>query len=187
VIRQRFSELSIAVVRCIEVMRVVRQLAEIPQAVLKLLGQAACSERAIYWTVDPVASQPQASASWGAPSTQAPTSDWDIRYRAASLSQGHVGRVWRSGRPLWSASFVLDTAVPSATEAGPLGAVWFAVKTDSTVYAVIELLGRALEPNPPNNLVLIEQLGYRLGYGLEELCYGSPGGRLPWKSPGADP
>jgi hypothetical protein len=176
---QRFSELSIAAVRCIEVTRVVRQLAEIPQAVLKLLGPAAASERAVYWTVDPVVSRPRASANWGAPSTQAPTSDWDIRYRTVSLSQSNVGRVWRSGMPLWSASFVLDTAVPSAFEAGPLGAVWFAVKTDSTVYAVIELLGRALEPNPPDNLVLIEQLGYRLGYALEELRYGSPRARLP--------
>jgi hypothetical protein len=88
---------------------------------------------------------------------------------------------------VWSASFVLDTAVPSAIEAGPLGGVWFAVKTDSTMYAVIELLGRALEPNPPNNMVLIEQLGYRLGYGLEELCNGSRGGRLPRRSPDADP
>jgi hypothetical protein len=97
-----------------------------------------------------------------------------MRYRTAALSQGNVRRVWRSGIPLWSANFAL-------------GGVRFAVKTDSTVYAPIELLGRAPEPNPPDNLVLIEQLGYRLGYALEELRYGSPRARLPWISPDGKP
>jgi hypothetical protein len=185
-IRQRFSELSIAVVHCIAGLRVMRQSAESPRAVLKLLGQAACCERAIYWTLDPV-SRPQVRASWGALSTQAPTSDWDIRYRISSLSQGHVARVWRSGKPVWSASFVPDTAVRSTFGAGPLGGVWFAAKTDSAVYAVIELLGRALEPSPPDNLIFLEQLGYRLGYALEELRHGRARGGLPWELPDRKP
>jgi hypothetical protein len=178
-----FSELSIAVVYCIEAMRIVRQLAEIPQVVLKLIGQAACSERAIYWTVDPVAARPRVAARWGALSTLTPSSDWAIRHRAASLREDTVEGVWRSGKPLWSASFVLDTALPSAFEASEFGAVWFAIKTDSAVYAVIELLGRALEATPPDNLVFVEQLGYRLGYALEELRPGGSRGRFPWSSP----
>lgn len=186
-IRQRFSELSIALVYSIEAMRAAEQLGEIPGAVLRLLGQAACSERAIYWTVDPVVSRLRSSATWGALSTHAPTSDWDIRYRATPLSQGNVERVWRSGKPLWSTSFVLDTTWPSAFAAGPLGGVWFAVKTDSAVYAVIELLGRALEPKPPDNLEFVEQLGYRLGYALEQLRHGSSRGRFPWRLPSGKP
>ncbi len=106
-IRQRFSELSITVVYCIEAMRVVRQSAGIPQAVLQLLGEAARIESATYWTLERVDSRPQVRASWGVPPIQASTatSDWDIRHRAAHLRQGPVARVWRSGKPLWSASF----------------------------------------------------------------------------------
>ncbi len=94
-----------------------------------------------------------------------------------------MARVWRSGKPLWSASFEVDMAATSAVESCPLGHVWFAVKTDSTVYAVIELLGRALEPHPPDNLLFLEQLGYRLGYALEDLRFGRSRERLPWKRP----
>jgi hypothetical protein len=185
-IRQRFLELSVAVVCSVEVIRSARQLVEVPQAVVKLLGQAACSERAIYWTVDPVASRPRVAASWGTLSSPGPSSDWGIRYHTASPRDDTVGRVWRSGKPFWSASFVFDTAPPRAYEAGELGAVWFAIKTDSAVYAVIELLGRALEANPPVNLVFLEQLGYRLGYALEELRPGGTGRRFPWRSSGGN-
>jgi hypothetical protein len=181
-IRQRFSEMDIAVVCSIEIMCAAKQLLEVPQVVVKFLGQAACSRRALYWTVDPVAARPRVAASGGALSTLTPSSDWDICYRTASLREGTVERVWRSGKPLWPASFVLDTAVPSAFEAGELGAVWFAIKTDSAVYAVIEFVGLALESNPPENLGFLEQLGYRLGYALEELSHGGPRGRFPWPS-----
>ena len=47
------------------------------------------------------------------------------------------------------------------------GGVWFAVKTDTAMFGVIELLGRALEPAAPENLVNLERLGFRLGLALE--------------------
>ncbi len=79
-IRQRFPELSIAVVHCVEAMRVVRQSAGIPQAVLKLLGEAARSESATYWTLERVDSRPQVRAGWGVPPIQAATRDFGLGY-----------------------------------------------------------------------------------------------------------
>ena len=103
----------------------------------------------------------RALASWSAAGINTLALDGDIRPRTASLSQGNAGHVWRSRKPLWSTSLVLDTALPPAVEAGSRGGVWFAVKTDTSVYGVIELLGRALEPTTPDNLVLVEQLAHR--------------------------
>jgi hypothetical protein len=45
--------------------------------------------------------------------------------------------------------------------------VWFAVKSDTCVYGVIELMGRAMELNTPQNLFIIERFGSRLGHALE--------------------
>ena len=172
-IRQRLAELGSAVARAIEMLRAVKHVEEVAQAVLELLGQAACSERATFWTVDPEQLRLRAIASWSAAGPQAPARSSDIRHRTASLSQGNAGHVWRSRKPLWSTSLVLDTALPRAFEAGLRGGVWFAVKTDTSVYGVIELLGRALEPNSPDNLVVLERLGFRLGHALEELRHGN--------------
>jgi len=68
---------------------------------------------------------------------------------------------------------LLDSVLPPSLEAGLRGGVWFAVKTDTSVYGVIELLGPALEPKTPDNLVLVERLGFRLGHALEELRHGN--------------
>jgi hypothetical protein len=46
--------------------------------------------------------------------------------------------------------------------------VWFAVKTDTSIYGVIELTGRAMDSRTPDNLFMIERLGFRLGQALEE-------------------
>jgi hypothetical protein len=45
--------------------------------------------------------------------------------------------------------------------------------TDTAVYGVIELLGRALEPMSFNDLVIFDRLGVRLGHALEELSCGN--------------
>jgi GAF domain-containing protein len=172
-IRHRLSELGSAVTRAIEMLRAAKHVEEVAQAVLELLGQAACSERATFWTVDSELLRLRAIASWSALGPDAPVRDSGIRHRTASLSQGNAGHVWRSRKPLWSTSLVLDTALPRALEAGLRGGVWFAVKTDTSVYGVIELLGRALELKTPDNLVVVERLGFRLGHALEELRHGN--------------
>lgn len=172
-IRHRLSELGSAVARSVEMLRAARHVGEVAQAVLELLGQAACSERATFWVVDSGQQRLRAIASWSAAGCGAPAHDGDMRHRTVSLSQGNAGHVWRSRKPLWSTSLVLDSALPPSLEAGLRGGVWFAVKTDTSVYGVIELLGPALEPKTPDNLVLVERLGFRLGHALEELRHGN--------------
>ena len=182
-IRHRLDEMGRAVARAVELLRAARHLEAAARAVLELLGQATCSERATYWTVDPELLRLRAIANWSAAGFGPPVRDGDIRRRTASLSHGNAGHVWHSRKPLWSTSLVLDTALPPSLEAGLRGGVWFAVKTDTSVYGVMELLGRALEPKTPDNLVIVERLGFRLGHALEELRHGKLRGRFPWRSP----
>jgi len=171
-IRRRLAELDRAVGRAIEVLRAAKHVEAVAQDVLELLAHAACSERATYWTADAGLLRLRAIASWSALGPNAVTCEGDVRHRTASLSQGNAGHVWRSRKPLWSTSLVLDTGPPRSIGAGLRGGVWFAVKSDTSVYGVIELLGRALEPKTPDNLVIVERLGFRLGLTLEDLRHG---------------
>ena len=180
-IRHRLDELSDAVARAMELLRAVRQVEAAAQAVVELLGQSACSERAIYWTVDPELLGLRALASWLAVGNGTSVLECNVRPRAAPLSHVNAGNAWRTRKPLWSTSLILDTATPPFIEAGLRGGVWFALKTDTSVYGVMELLGRALDPKAPDNLVCIERLGFRLGHALEELRHGRAHRRFPWQ------
>jgi len=172
-IRNRLAELGSAVTRAIEMLRGAKQVEAVAQGVLEVLGQAACSERAMFWAVDSEVRNLRAIATWSAEISGMPLSGSDCRYRTVSLSRSNAGHVWRSRKPLWSTSLVLDVAAPSAGEAGMRGGAWFAVKTDTSVYGVIELLGRALDLRTPDNLVFIERMGVRLGHALEESRHGT--------------
>jgi GAF domain-containing protein len=182
-IRRRVIELSRAVTCAIELLRAARNLEEVGRPLLDLLAQAACSERATCWAVDADAFRLRAIATWSAAGSGTQARPGTSRYRTASLSQGNAGHVWRSGKPVWSTSLVLDTALPPSLETGLRGGVWFAIKTDTSVYGVIELLGRALESKTPDNLMIVERLGFRLGHAVEELRHGRSAGRSPWQSP----
>jgi hypothetical protein len=177
-IRNRLVELDSAVTRAIEMLRGGGQVEAVAQGILELLGQAACSERAMFWAVDSELRNLRAIATWSAETSGASPPGSDSRYRTVSLSRSNAGHVWRSRKPLWSTSLVLDTAAPSAGEVGMRGGAWFAIKTDTSVYGVIELLGRALELTTPDNLGSIERLGSRLGHALEESRHGTA--RLRW-------
>ena len=171
-IRHRLADLSNAMEHAIEVVRVAKPMEAVAPAVLELLGRAAGSERASYWMSDPEMLRLRAIATWSALTPSAPAAERDTGNRTAPMSQGNAGHVWRSRKPLWWTGLMLVTTPRLALQPGLRGGVWFAVKTDTSVYGVIELLGRALDPKTPDNLMLLERLGFRLGYALEELRHG---------------
>ena len=57
---------------------------------------------------------------------------------------------------------------PALDKSGLTGGVWFAVKTENTVYAVLELLGQNIVPPTEERIVEIEAFGFRLGHLLNE-------------------
>lgn len=169
-IRHRRAEVVRAVAHAIEMLQAAKRIEDAAQGVLELLGEAACSERATFWTLDPERRQLQAIASWYAAGfcRFKPRSG----HRAPTLSLGNAGHVWRSRKPFWATSLVFASASDRSVDVGLRGGVWFAVKSDTSVYGVIELLGCVLEPMPADYLAFVERLGVRLGHVLEELRYG---------------
>jgi hypothetical protein len=85
--------------------------------------------------------------------------------------------VWRTRKTLWATGLVLATALsppPEGQEGDLQSGLWFAVKTDTAVYRVIELLGRTFSPRTAGHLATIERVGSLLGHVLEERRRHSP-------------
>ena len=141
-------------------------------AILEQLAQAARCEWAVYWTLDAPFVRLKALASWSALGPEAARFERAMRARALRMNEGNPGQVWRSGKPIWTSHLVLETGWPRAlcaADIGLRGGVWFAVKTDTAIYGVIELLARELPCKTPETLAALERVGSRLGYVIEEL------------------
>jgi len=155
----------------IELLRGASQLEDVAEAVLERLAHAASCEWAAYWVVDPQARALRAVASWSGLGPQGQPFDRETRVRIPFTNQGNAAKVWRSRKPIWAANLVLDMGLPRslrAAAAGLRGGIWFAIKTDTAIYGVIELLARELPSMTTETLVAIERVGSRLGYVIEE-------------------
>jgi hypothetical protein len=164
-IRYRFSQLEEAGRLVSATLLMSTDLGRASSTVLALLAPAAESEHATYWRFDPTVMRLRALASWSASKRTASMRHSGMAPRTASLSLSNAGQVWHTRKPLW-ASALLDMDLSAGIRLH--GGVWFAVKSDTSIYGVIELTGRALDGSIPQNLFLIERLGSRLGHALEE-------------------
>jgi hypothetical protein len=173
VIRSRLAQLGGALGRAVEMLRAAQRVQEVAEPVLAQLAQAAGSELATYWTIDSEQPPLRAIATWSAGGLNVAARERDLRRGTASLSRNNAGQVWRSRKPLWSITLLFGATLSGSPKAGLYGGVWLPVKSDTAVYAVIELLGRALEPMTVDDLLIVERLGFRLGHALEELIYGN--------------
>jgi GAF domain-containing protein len=168
----RLTQLAQATGAAIELLRCASQLEDVAQAVLERLAQAARCEWAAYWAVDPQSKALRAVASWSGLGPTGQRFEQDARARIPFTNQGNTAKVWRSRKPIWTANLVLDMGLPRslrAGEAGLRGGMWFAVKTDTALYGVVELLARVLPSITTETLVAVERIGSRLGYAIEEL------------------
>lgn len=167
----RQTQWTLATATAIELLRGASQLEDVAQAVLERLAQAARCEWAAYWAVDPQARALRPVASWSGLGPQGRPFDRDAYTRIPATNQGYAAKVWRSRKPTWTANLVLDMGMPRslrAAAAGLRGGMWFAVKTDTAVYGVVELLARVLPAIAPETLVAVERVGSRLGYVIDE-------------------
>jgi GAF domain-containing protein len=169
--KARLTQWAQATGTAIELLRGASHLEDVARAVLERLAQAAGCEWAAYWAVDPQLRALRAVASWSGLTSAGHAFDRETRGCIPSTSQGNVTKVWRSRKPIWTADLVLDMGLPRslrAAQAGLRGGLWFAVKTDTAIYGVVELLARTLPPITPETLVAVERVGSRLGYVIEE-------------------
>jgi hypothetical protein len=171
-IGDRLTQLAHATGIAIELLRGASQLEDVAQAVLERLAKAAGCEWAAYWAVDPQARALLPVASWSYLGPEGEVFDREARWRIPSTNQGNAAKVWRSRKPRWTTNLILDLGLPRSLRAAQVGlraGMWFAVKTDTAIYGVVELLARALPVITIETLVAVERVGSRLGYAIEEL------------------
>jgi hypothetical protein len=170
-IRFRLKALEAAVGRAIETARV-SQEAAVVDTLLKVIGRATEAQRTTYWALDLARIRLRPIASWSAVTLSPSAPHRGLTYLTALRCRTNAVRVLRSRKPLWSTNLVLDATgqSPGALQLG--GGAWFAVRSDTFVYGVVEILGLALKQSAPTSLVVLERLGFRLGLAFEQLCHG---------------
>jgi len=92
------------------------------------------------------------------------------RKRILSVGEGAAGQVWRSGKPIWSTDITKDMSIPRSLHAHAAGfsaGMWFAVKTQITVYGVVECLRTRLPRADQETLQDLERLGRLIGNEVE--------------------
>lgn len=170
IIRERRARLEEAASAVIELMRTASQPEDVARGSIDRFARAAGCEWAAYWMPDLDLRRVRRAAIWSAPGVRLQRLGHGPQRPTVSLSESNAAHVWRTRTPLWAASLVLMTALaPREGQEGDLqSGVWFAVKTDTATYGVIELLGRAFSPRTAGHLAAIERIGARLGHALEE-------------------
>ena len=169
---ERLVQLVEATDTAIELLRHDPRAGAVTQPVLERLAQAIRCEWAAYWVLDPLSQQLQSLSIWSALGLKGQRFEQETRVRALSPNQDIVGQVWRSRIPIWTTNVVSDMCSWRSLDAsvsGLRGGVWFAVKTDTVIYGVIELLSRTMPYRTPESLAAVERVGFRLGYVIEEL------------------
>lgn len=171
-IGERLAQLAEATDGAIALLRRPQRIEAVGQAVLERLANAARCEWGAYWTLDPSSQRLQVAASWTSLGPEGERFAQDARVRTLAPNEGNAGHVWRTRKPIWTTNLVLDMCLPrslEASDAGLRGGVWFAVKTDTAIYGVIEMLARAFPYKNSDALAAVERIGFRLGCAVEEL------------------
>jgi hypothetical protein len=143
-------------------------LGHIETSSLGILGTTFNCSWGTYWRVDGYRLVP--STIWRASGVDAAKLYADTTQRSLSLSEGTAGHAWRSRKPVWSIDLGADMCLPrslDAEEIGLHGGIWFAVQTDSRIYGIVELLGRNLPLASKELLLVVERLGYKIGFIIE--------------------
>jgi phosphoserine phosphatase RsbU/P len=98
-----------------------------------------------YWHVDQGKGRLVATSIWNKDSIRAVKLRRDTESRSLGMSEGTAGQVWRNGLPVCTNDIVLGLCLPRSIDAvavGLKGGIWFPIRTHSSTFAVIELLGQ---------------------------------------------
>lgn len=165
---QDLSDCFVRISQCIQSESAFDQVA---LKILQELGGHLNTQWGTYWKVDEKLHQLLPLVTWTLQGFSAPELHRDTEHRSLSISEGTAGHVWRSGKPVWTLDILKDMCLPRSLDANKSGltaGLWFSLKTDHRVFAVIELLGRDLAP-PTLDLVRgIESFGVQIGELLQK-------------------
>lgn len=142
-----------------------------PKALLQTLGECIGCDWGTYWKVDSKLLGLTPAGLWHRKGIDTRTLELHTERRTLSMSEGTAGHVWRTKKPIWTVDLITDMCLPrslDAQSAGLRGGIWFAVKTGTAVYGVIELLGSDIPPPSPELIDAIENLGLQIGRAVEQ-------------------
>ena len=172
VIAERVQRLTQATRAAAELLRAAARFEDVANAVLEKVASAVCCASATYWTADYRAHALRSTAIWhclGAHERRL------ARSRPTFIQLAGLGKAawtWRTRKPAWSSDLLVDLPMPNAlyaSQAGLGGGLWLAVKTDTALYGVVELLTHTPPRVTLETLATVERIGFRLGCALEEL------------------
>lgn len=146
-------------------------LADVGPKILQELGSRLNCQWGTYWKVILQSSELRPVITWTAPGFEAAALKRDTKNRSLSINEGTAGHVWRSKKPIWTLDLFSDMCLPRSLDAntvGLTGGIWFPLKTEGTVVAVIELLGRHILSPTEELIVGIEGFGIHLGSLIKE-------------------
>ena len=137
---------------------------------LDATARALRCEWAVFWQVDLAGKVLYAATSCKHSEVTAQLLEQDTCTRQLTMGEGIAGRVWRSGKAVWTTDITRVMCLPRrlhAKQPGLEGGVWIPLKTVSGVYGVLELLGRQPLPAHAEAVIAVERLAVSLGYLIE--------------------
>ncbi len=153
--------------KCIKIAESYSSFDEAAPEILKFVCKYFTAEWGTYWKVNSVLYTLNAFYVHVEPGHDFSRLVTNTKSRSLSMSEGNAGHVWRSKIPILSNNLVNDMCIPRSLDANKGGVnsgVWFALKSDDTVFGVIELLAKKLPSSNTQTLHLLEALGTKLGY-----------------------
>ncbi len=137
---------------------------------IRIIAGAVDADWAVLWKNNNNILQP--SIFWKSSELNTEKLERDTYRRFLSPGEGNAGLVLRHGMPIWVTDITCDMCLPRSLDAkwaGLTGGIWFAVKTETHMYGVVELLGQSFPSKNETNLLALERLGVILGQHFEKI------------------
>ncbi|HEV3256617.1 MAG TPA: PAS domain S-box protein, partial [Gemmataceae bacterium] len=144
--------------------------AEAAPRLLQDIGEALEWQAGAVWRVDRQANVLRCTATWHAPSF--PSGEFEAATRRLTFAPGSgvPGRVWASGKPVWSNDILQEPGFPRAPLAareGLHGAVCFPIRIGRQILGVIEFFSGVMELPEKEMNQTVATLGYQIGQFIE--------------------
>jgi signal transduction histidine kinase len=120
----------------------------------------------MFWSMDEQAQVLRFVDLWHAPHVEASEFIEDSRERTFQRSEGLIGRVWATGKPIWIPDVVADPnfrRAPMAARVGIHGGFAFPVRKGERMYGVIDFFSHGIREPDQDVLDMVADIGIKVG------------------------
>jgi two-component system, cell cycle sensor histidine kinase and response regulator CckA len=118
------------------------------------------------WERDRDAAPLRCDLLWHAPDIESTEFDTVSREWVFAAGEGHVGQVWRTGKPIWIVDATTEPGflrASAAAKAGLHGGVIFPILLDTEPLGVVEFFSRAARERDEEQLATLSAIGSQIG------------------------